>query len=59
MATISVASRSKSTLASVLSKAALGLRFNQHIEAEGPTVFLTPVRWGWRASCRSRRLALS
>jgi len=29
----------KATLASVLRRAALGLRFNEHIEADGPTVF--------------------
>jgi ATP-dependent DNA ligase len=29
----------KATLASVLAKAGPGLRFNQHIEADGPTVF--------------------
>jgi bifunctional non-homologous end joining protein LigD len=29
----------KATLASVLAKPALGLRLNEHIEADGPTVF--------------------
>ena len=29
----------KATLASVLAKAAPGLRLNEHIEADGPTVF--------------------
>jgi ATP dependent DNA ligase-like protein len=29
----------KATLASLLAKAALGLRLNEHIEADGPTVF--------------------
>jgi hypothetical protein len=29
----------KDTLASVLAKAAPGLRLNEHIEADGPTVF--------------------
>src|SRR6266550_8875204 len=29
----------KGTLASVLRRAALGLRFNEHVEADGPTVF--------------------
>jgi bifunctional non-homologous end joining protein LigD len=29
----------KATLASVLAKDALGLRLNEHIEADGPTVF--------------------
>jgi len=37
---------SKSTLASVLPKAALGLRFNQHIEVEGPTVFAHACKVG-------------
>src|SRR5262245_22288284 len=29
----------KATLASVVARAALGLRLNEHIEADGPTVF--------------------
>jgi bifunctional non-homologous end joining protein LigD len=29
----------KSTLRSMLAKAGLGLRFNEHIEGDGPTVF--------------------
>ena len=34
----------KATLASVLSRAALGLRLNEHIEADGPTVFAHACR---------------
>jgi hypothetical protein len=29
----------KATLRSMLAKAGLGLRFNEHIEGDGPTVF--------------------
>ena len=36
----------KATLASVLAKAAPGLRFNEHIEADGPTVFAHACRMG-------------
>jgi ATP-dependent DNA ligase len=37
----------KATLKSVLVKAGPGLRLNEHIEADGPTV-RTPARWAWR-----------
>jgi len=47
----------KATLASVLAKAALGLRLNEHIEAEGPCS-LTPANGDWRASFRSGRARL-
>ena len=36
----------KATLASVLAKAALGLRLNEHIEADGPTVFAHACKMG-------------
>jgi bifunctional non-homologous end joining protein LigD len=36
----------KATLASVLAKAASGLRLNEHIEADGPTVFAQACRMG-------------
>jgi bifunctional non-homologous end joining protein LigD len=36
----------KATLASVLAKAAPGLRLNEHIEADGPTVFAHACRLG-------------
>jgi ATP-dependent DNA ligase len=40
----------KATLASVLAKAADGLRLNEHIEHEtAKPYFATPARWGWRA----------
>jgi len=44
----------KATLASLLKRATPGLRLNEHIEADGPTV-PTSARWAWRASCRSRK----
>ena len=36
----------KATLASVLAKPALGLRLNDHIEADGPTVFAHACKMG-------------
>jgi len=39
----------KATLASILAKARPGIRFNEHIEGDGPTVF------AHEASCRSGR----
>jgi bifunctional non-homologous end joining protein LigD len=36
----------KSTLASILSKARPGIRFNEHIEGDGPTVFAHACRMG-------------
>jgi Tripartite tricarboxylate transporter family receptor len=45
----------KATLASVLAKAAPGLRLNEHIEADGPTVFAHACKMGLRASCPSAR----
>ena len=36
----------KATLASVLAKAAPGLRLNEHIEADGPTVFAHACKMG-------------
>jgi len=48
----------KATLRSMLAKAGLGLRFNEHIEDDGPTIFAAPVRWDSKASCRSARTRL-
>jgi bifunctional non-homologous end joining protein LigD len=46
----------KTTLASILAKAAPGLRFNEHMEHEdGDTVFRHACKLGSKASCRSRR----
>src|SRR5262245_35930271 len=45
----------KATLASVLRRAAPGLRLNEHIEADGPTVFAHACKMGLEASCRSAR----
>jgi bifunctional non-homologous end joining protein LigD len=36
----------KATLASLLKRAAPGLRLNEHIEADGPTVFAHVCRMG-------------
>jgi bifunctional non-homologous end joining protein LigD len=47
----------KATLASVLAKAGLGLRFNEHLEGDGPTVFAHACKMGLlsKALCRSTR----
>ena len=46
----------KATLASVLAKAAVGIRFNEHLEFDdGEVVFITPAGWASKASCRSGR----
>ena len=34
------------TLRGMLAKAGLGLRFNEHLEGDGPTVFAHRARWG-------------
>ena len=36
----------KATLASVMAKASPGIRFNEHIEGDGPTVFAHACRLG-------------
>jgi bifunctional non-homologous end joining protein LigD len=46
----------KATLASVLAKAGPGIRFNEHIEGDGPTLFAHAASWGSKASCRSVRI---
>jgi hypothetical protein len=44
----------KATLASLLARAAPGLRFNEHLdEKDGPLVFAMPASSGSKASCRS------
>jgi bifunctional non-homologous end joining protein LigD len=45
----------KATLASVLAKAGPGLRFNEHIEADGPTVFAHACRMGLEGIVSKRR----
>jgi len=46
----------KATLASLLKRAAPGLRRNEHIKADGPTVFAHGCKWASKASSRSARL---
>jgi hypothetical protein len=46
----------KATLRSTLAKAGLGLRFNEHLEGDGPTVFAMPASLAWKASSRSARI---
>jgi|SRR6516165_5511372 len=38
----------KATLRCMLAKAGLGLRFNEHLEGDGPSSPM-PARWDWRA----------
>ena len=45
----------KATLASVLAKAAPGLRLNEHIEADGPTVFAHACKMGLEGIVSKRR----
>ena len=45
----------KATLASVLAKAGLGLRFNEHIEGDGPTVFAHACRLGLEGIVSKRK----
>jgi ATP-dependent DNA ligase len=39
----------KATLASIVAKARPGIRFNEHIEGDGPTVFAHACRMGVEA----------
>jgi hypothetical protein len=36
----------KATLRSMLAKAGLGLRFNEHLEGDGPTIFAHACKMG-------------
>jgi bifunctional non-homologous end joining protein LigD len=45
----------KATLASVLAKARPGLRFNEHLEADGPTVFAHACQLGLEGIVSKRR----
>ena len=45
----------KATLASVLAKAGPGIRFNEHIEGDGPTVFAHACKLGLEGIVSKRR----
>jgi bifunctional non-homologous end joining protein LigD len=45
----------KAALASVLAKAGPGLRFNEHIEADGPTVFAHACKMGLEGIVSKRK----
>ena len=45
----------KATLASLLSKARAGIRVNEHIEADGPTVFAHACRMGLEGIVSKRK----
>ena len=45
----------KTTLASVLAKAGLGIRFNEHIEGDGPTVFAHACTMGLEGIVSKRK----
>ena len=45
----------KATLASILAKAALGLRPNEHIGADGPTVFAHACKMGLEGIVSKRK----
>src|SRR5262249_10400670 len=48
----------KATLASVLRRAAPGLRFNEHIEADGPTVFAHACKMGLEGIVSKRKTSM-
>ena len=45
----------KATLASVLAKAGPGIRFNEHIESDGPTVFAHACKMGLEGIVSKRK----
>src|SRR3954470_16005022 len=45
----------KATLRSMLAKAGLGLRFNKHLEGDGPTVFAHACKMGLEGIVSKRR----
>jgi bifunctional non-homologous end joining protein LigD len=45
----------KATLASMLAKAGLGLRFNEHLEGHGPTVFAHAGKMGLEGIVSKRK----
>jgi hypothetical protein len=45
----------KATLASVLTKAGSGMRFNEHIEGDGPTVFAHACKFGLEGIVSKRK----
>src|SRR5262245_14896897 len=49
----------KATLRSMLAKASLGLRFNEHIEGDGPTVFAHACRLGLEHRLEAQELNVS
>src|SRR5262249_9338298 len=48
----------KATLASVLAKAGAGLKFNEHIEADGPTVFAHACKMGLEGIVSKRKYSM-
>jgi bifunctional non-homologous end joining protein LigD len=49
------AKRRKATLSSVVAKAGAGIRFNEHIEADGPTVFAHACKLGLEGIVSKRK----
>jgi bifunctional non-homologous end joining protein LigD len=45
----------KATLASILAKARPGIRFNEHIEGDGPTVFAHACKMGLKGIVSKRK----
>jgi ATP-dependent DNA ligase len=48
----------KATLASILAKARPGIRFNEHIEGDGPTVFAHACKMGLEGIVSKRKDSL-
>jgi ATP-dependent DNA ligase len=46
----------KATVGSILAKARPGIRFNEHMEGDGETVFRTRASLASKTSCRSARI---
>jgi len=46
---------SKATLRSMLAKAGLGLRFNEHLEGDGPTIFAHACKMGLEGIVSKRK----
>ena len=45
----------KATLASIVTKAGLGVRFNKHVEGDGPTVFAHACKMGLEGIVSKRK----
>ena len=49
----------KATLASIAAKASAGIRFNEHIEGDGPTIFAHACKLGLEGIVSKRKVRLT